>query len=159
MFNLYYHKNNNEYFYCLNRDQLGQYWQCVVEGRDSFCPRRCDQCNICKEMSDVFTESQDSYFFYPKTSVANNHEEVPYQPVLWRVFTSVIDKNNKKFQIEMGRHVDRAFIWFLIKQHYLYKQNHHKLCNCYICKRLHSLLSEIKRWSFYDLNRFHANGL
>ena len=34
--NLYYHKVNNEYFYCLNRDQLGQYWQCVVEDRDVF---------------------------------------------------------------------------------------------------------------------------
>ena len=82
VFNLYYHKNNNEYFYCLNRDQLGQYWQCVVEDRDLFCPNRCDQCNICKEMSDIFTELQDSYFFYPKTSVANNQEEIPYQPVL-----------------------------------------------------------------------------
>ena len=105
VFNLYYHKNNNEYFYCLNRDQLGQYWQCVVEDRDSFCPSRCNQCNICKEMSDVFTELQDSYFFYPKTSVANNHEEIPYQPVLWRVFTSVIDKNNKKFRIEIGKSI------------------------------------------------------
>ena len=67
----------------------------MVEDRDSFCPSRCNQCNICKEMSDVFTELQDSYFFYPKTSVADNHEKIPYQPVLWHVFTSVIDKNNK----------------------------------------------------------------
>ena len=55
-------------------------------------------------MSDVFTELQDSYFFYPKTSVANNHEEIPYQPVLRRVFTSVIDKN-KKFRIEIGKSI------------------------------------------------------
>ena len=54
-------------------------------------------------MSDVFTELQESYFFYPKTSVANNQEEIPYQPVLWRIFTSVIDKNNKKFRIEIGK--------------------------------------------------------
>ena len=67
-------KGNNEYFYCLNREQLGQYWKCVVEDRDSFCPSRCNQCNICKEMWDVFTELQDSYFFYPKSSVANNQE-------------------------------------------------------------------------------------
>ena len=100
LFNWYYH-NNNEYFYCLNRDQLGQYWQCVVEDRDSFCRSRCDQYNICKEMSDVFTELQDSYFFYPRTSVANNHKEIPYQPVLWRLFTSVIDKSNKIFCIEI----------------------------------------------------------
>ena len=84
---------------------MGQYWQCVVEDRDSSCPGRCDQCNICKKMSDVFTELQDSYFFYPKTSVANNHEEIPYQPVLRRVFTSVIDKNNKKFRIEIGKSI------------------------------------------------------
>ena len=105
MFNLYYHKNNNEYFYCLNRDQLGQYWQRVVEDRDSFCRSRCDQCNICKEMSDIFTELQDSYFFYPKTSVANNQEEIPYQPVLWCVFNSVINKNNNKFCIEIGKSI------------------------------------------------------
>ena len=80
----------------------------MVEDGDSFCPSRCDQCNICKEMSDVFTELQDSYFFYPKTSVANNHEEIPYQPVLWRVFTSVIDKNNKKFRIEIGKSIPRT---------------------------------------------------
>ena len=104
VFNLYYHKNNNEYFYCLNRDQLGQYWQFVVEDRDSFCPSRCDQCNICKEMSDIFTELQNNYFFYAKTSVANNLEEIPYQPVLWRVFTSAIDKN-KKIRIEIGKSI------------------------------------------------------
>ena len=102
VFNLYYHKNNNEFFYCLNRDQLGQYWQCVVEDRDLFCPNRCDQCNICKEISDVFTELQDSYFFYPKTSVANNHEEILYQHVLWLTFASVIDK---KFRIEIGKSI------------------------------------------------------
>ena len=89
----------------MNRDQLGKYWKCVVEDRDSFCPSRCDQCNICKEMSDVFTELQDSYFFYPKTSVANNQEEIPYQPVLWRVFNSVINKNNNKFRIEIGKSI------------------------------------------------------
>ena len=90
VFNFYYHKGNNEYFYCLNRDQLGQYWQCVIEHilLMCFCPERCDKCNICKEMTDVFTELQDSYFFYPKTVVANNHDNIPYQPVLWRIFTS-----------------------------------------------------------------------
>ena len=49
-------------------------------------------------MSDVFNKLQGSYFFHPKTSVANNQEEIPYQPVLWRVFNSVINKNNNKFQ-------------------------------------------------------------
>ena len=107
VFNLYHHKNNNEYFYCLNRDQLGQYWQCVVGDRDAFCPDRCEKCNVCKEMADVFTELQDSSFFYPNTSVANNQEVIPYQLVLWRVFTSIIDKNNKKVRIDIGKSISK----------------------------------------------------
>ena len=54
VFNLYFHKANNEYLYFVNREQLGQYWRCVVEDQDKFCPSRCDKCNICKEMSDMF---------------------------------------------------------------------------------------------------------
>ena len=65
-FDVYYHKANNEYFYCLNRQQLGQYWQCVIADRDAFCPEKCEKCSICKEMADVFVELQDSFFFYPK---------------------------------------------------------------------------------------------
>ena len=107
VFNLYRYKNNNEYFYCLNRDQLGQYWQCVVEDRDAFCPNICKKCNVCKEMADVFTELQGRYFFYPNTSVVNNQEVIPYQPILWRVFTSIIDKNNKKFRIEIGKSIPK----------------------------------------------------
>ena len=72
--NLFYHQVNNEYFYCVNREQLGQYWRCVVEDRDTFCPDRCDKCTICQEMSNVFTELQDSYFFYPNSHQANNQE-------------------------------------------------------------------------------------
>ena len=75
----------------------------MVEDRDSFCPSRCDQCNICKEMSDVFTELQDSYFFHPKTSVANNQKKLTYQPVLWRVYNSAINKNNKNSRIEIAK--------------------------------------------------------
>ena len=89
----------------MNRKQLGEYWRCVTEDGDSFCLDRCDKCNICKAMSDVFAELQDSYFFYPNSHQANNQEEVPYQPILWKVFTSVIDKNNKKFRIEIGKSI------------------------------------------------------
>ena len=102
-FNLYFHKANNEYFYCINREQLGQYWIFVVEDRDSYCSGRCDQCIISKEMSDVLTELQNNYFFYPKTSLANNQEKLPCQPVLWRVFDSVINKNKKNFRIEIAK--------------------------------------------------------
>ena len=35
------------------------------------------------------------------------------------------------------------------------KQNHHNSCICYACKRVFSLLNEMERWSFYDLNQFH----
>ena len=70
-----------------------------------FCPDRCDKCDICKEMSDVFTELQDSYFFYSRTDSTNNSEEIPYQPLLWRIFTSVIDKNNQRFRIGMGKSI------------------------------------------------------
>ena len=66
-FEVYYHKVNNRYFYCLNRKQLGQYWQCVIKGRDTSCPDRCEKCSICKEMSDAFTELKDSFFLLPKT--------------------------------------------------------------------------------------------
>ena len=105
MFNLYYHQVNNEYFYCVNRKQLGQYWKCVVEDQDVICPSRCDKCNICNEMTEIFTELQDSYFFCPTTSVANNQEDIPYQPVLWRIFNSAINKGNKKIRIEIGKSV------------------------------------------------------
>ena len=91
VFNVFHHKVNNQYFYCLNRKQLGQYWRCVVEDRDYFCSSRCDRCSICKEMT-VFSELQGSWFFYPKTTVANNFDQIPYQSVLWCIFTSILDK-------------------------------------------------------------------
>ena len=54
-------------------------------------------------MSDVFTELQDSYFFNPKTNLANKQDELPYEPVLWRIFNSVKNKNNKNFRIEIAK--------------------------------------------------------
>ena len=65
-FDVYYHKANNEYFYCLNRQQLRQYWQCVIADRDAFCSEKCEKCSICKEMANVFIELQDSFFFIQK---------------------------------------------------------------------------------------------
>ena len=56
------------------------------------------------------------------------------------LFTSILDKRNKRFRIEtaksipnsglvltMGRQVNRSFICFLVKDYYLDKQNYHKL--------------------------------
>ena len=54
-------------------------------------------------MSDVFSELEDRWFFYPKTTLANNHDEITYQPVLWRIFTSTLNKRNKKFRIEIAK--------------------------------------------------------
>ena len=105
VFNVFHHKVKNQYFYCLNRKQLGQYWRCVVEDRDYFCSSRCERCSICKEMTDVFSELQDSWFFYPKTTVANNFDRTPYQSVLWRVFTSILDKKNRKFRFEIAKSI------------------------------------------------------
>ena len=59
-------------------------------------------------MSDVFTKLQDSYFFHPKTNVPNNQEKLSYQPVLWRVFNSVINKNNKNFRIEIAKSIPHS---------------------------------------------------
>ena len=75
----------------------------MAEDRDAFCPSRCDKCNICNEMTEIFSELQDSYFFYRRTSVENNQEYIPYQPALWRIFNSLINKGNKKFRIEIGK--------------------------------------------------------
>ena len=47
-------------------------------------------------------------FFYPKQSLANNDDPIPYQPVLWRVFNSVIDKKNKKFRIEIDKSIQHT---------------------------------------------------
>ena len=80
----------------------------MVEDRDSYCSGRCDQCAICKEMSDVFTQLQDSYYFYPKTSLANNQEKLPYQPVLWGVFNSVINKEKENFRIEIAKSIPHS---------------------------------------------------
>ena len=92
VFNLYYHKINKETCYCLNQDQLGQFWQCVVNDRNKFCPECCEKCHVCNIMYEVFVELQNAYLFSPKTTQANSEEPIPYQPVLWCVFTNVIDK-------------------------------------------------------------------
>ena len=99
VFNLYCHKINKKWCYCLNRNQLSQYWQCFVQDRDTFCPDRCDRCAIRKDVNDVFVELQDAYFFSPKNYSSKCEWSKPYQPVLWRVFKNIIDKNRKQFYI------------------------------------------------------------
>ena len=53
----------------------------------------------------------------------------------------------------MGRHVDRAFIHFLVRQYCIDKKNHKFFC--FKCKCLDSLLNEMHKWSFHNLNQFH----
>ena len=104
-FQLYYQRANNHYCYYLNRKQLGQYWRCVVEDRNSLCLSQCEHCSICKETNDVFVELQDAYFFQPNTKLRTKNEDKPFQPVMWRVFNSTIDRNTKKCRIEIVKSI------------------------------------------------------
>ena len=54
-FTIYFHKRNNEYCYCLDRKQLGQYWRCVNENHDKLCFRKRTKCLIFKEASGILT--------------------------------------------------------------------------------------------------------
>ena len=42
-------------------------------------------------------------FFLPNTKVANNDEQKPYQPVMWRVFNR--PSNKKSFRIEIAKSI------------------------------------------------------
>ena len=65
-FTVYYHNVNNENCYCLNCEQLDQYWRCIVEDNASLCPTKCEKCMVCKEVSHIFTELQNSWGFLSK---------------------------------------------------------------------------------------------
>ena len=77
-FTVYFHKINNEYCYCLDRKQLGQYWHCVNENDHKLCFQKCTKCLICKKASKIFYKLQESYFFYPNTKLAG--ADKPYVP-------------------------------------------------------------------------------
>ena len=98
-FQKYYHKGNDETFYCLNRKQLGEYWHCVIEDQKVFCPEECDECKVCKVVIEVFENLQVAYVFTPNK---NKH-----QPILWRAFFKGIN-NSKKFRLEIAKTVESA---------------------------------------------------
>ena len=101
-FTLFLHKVNNEYFYYLNRKQLEEYWKCVVKDQEVFCPQKCNNCIVCKFLTKAYDELKSAYFFSAR-------KDMPYQPILWKIFTNVIDKTNKIiFRIEIGKTV-KAF--------------------------------------------------
>ena len=104
-FNVFYHKVNNRHFYCLSRNQLGQYWKCVVEDREFFALADVINVVFVKKCLMFFLNCKTVIFFYPKASVANNHDEIPYQPVLWRIFTSTLNKRNERFRIEIAKSI------------------------------------------------------
>ena len=100
-FDEYFHrcKNNeklSERFCCLNRKQLGKYWHCLIENRKIFCPEKYEQCNICKELAEVFENLQVAYFF---TLNKANHE-----PVLRRVYLKT--GNFLKLRIEIAEAIE-----------------------------------------------------
>ena len=97
-FTLYW--QNNLYFYCLNRKQLGQYYRCIVEDCQWLCPGECKCCSVCKEMSEDFSELQRVYFFQPNVS-----GDKPLQPVMWLIFNRNIDKNNRQFKTEIAKSI------------------------------------------------------
>ena len=81
----------------LNCRQLGQYWHCIISDRDYFCPSSCEQCKICKEVSHIFSELQDAYFFNPNTHI-HSFENLPYKPVAWHIFSAT---NKKPLSIQI----------------------------------------------------------
>ena len=98
-FSVYFHKNNNSSCYCLNSRLLGQYWRCIINDRDYFCPSACEQCKICKDVSHIFSELQDAYFFNPNTHI-HSFENLPDQPVAWRIFSAT---NKKPLSIQIAK--------------------------------------------------------
>ena len=99
-FSAYFHKVNNQSCYCLNPKQLGQYWRCVVNDRDYFCPSSCGRCKICKEVSHIVSELQDAHFFTPNTYM---FEDFPYQPVVLRIFRANKSENSIFIQIAKSK--------------------------------------------------------
>ena len=101
-FTAYYHKNNNEFCYCLNREQLGHCLRYIIDDNALLCPTNREKCTVCKETSHIFTELQDSWFFYPNTEVRTISKSKPYQPVKWRIFTAA---NKKGFRIQIAKSI------------------------------------------------------
>ena len=117
-FTLFFHKVNNEYFYCLNRKQLEEYWKCIVKDQEVFCPEKCNNCIVCNFLTKAYNELKSAYFLSAR-------KDMTYQPISWKIFTNVIDKTNKiifKIEIIMGRHAKRNYLENLNDQFYFEQQ-------------------------------------
>ena len=103
-FPVYRQKSLGLHCYCLNRQQLGQYWRGIVEYYNFLCQSQFGRCSICSEMSHIFVKLQDVYFFQPNVTCSAYNEE-PLQPVLWRIFNRNISENNNCFNIEIAKSI------------------------------------------------------
>ena len=75
---------------------------CVVKVQEVFCPEKYNNCVVCKFLTKCYDELKSAYFLSARI-------DMPYQSVLWQIFTDVINKNNKTiFGIEIGKTV-KAF--------------------------------------------------
>ena len=83
-------------------DRISCDWVCIVKDQGVFCPEKCNNCVVCKVLTKVYDELKSAYFFSAR-------KDIPYQPILWWIFTDVTDKNDKIiFRIEIGKTV-KAF--------------------------------------------------
>ena len=96
-FENFFQKNNDEYCYCLDRNQLNQYWSILVK---LLCPRDCRKRFACKEFSLIYPELKESYFLCANVSSSGHMK--PYQPVKWCIFTAT---NKKKLRIEIAKSI------------------------------------------------------
>ena len=94
-FTLFFHKINNESFYYLNRKQLEEYWKCINKDQEFFCPEKCNKCDVCEFLVQAYEELKDTWFF-------SLNKTVPYQPILWKIFTKD-QKNNSVFRNEIAK--------------------------------------------------------
>ena len=71
-FSLLFHKINNEYFHCLNRKQLDEYWECIVKDQEILCSEKCHDCVVYKFLTEAHDGLKRSYFFHKeKTCLIN----------------------------------------------------------------------------------------
>ena len=78
-FETFFQKSTNKFCYCLDGNQLNQYWNCFIQNTKLLCPRDCGNCNACKKCSLVYTELKDNYFLCANVSSSGCMK--PYQPV------------------------------------------------------------------------------
>ena len=73
-------------FYTMNRKQLNEFWQCCVRDQQHFCDLGCpDSCKMCRWVRTVYNELRDNFFF-------DFDRSKDQQPMLWKVFSSLLDK-------------------------------------------------------------------